>query len=273
MAPPPDSVGNSQRTEEALCKGCGRCREVCTCVAALNALSPDGEIGERSIRVFEQGMTLAIDLGRDFTMAPPSVEVKIVITDETTHEMVKHIIPLALRWRDAVIELQGPIFNFRPHERFLDHCDRLQMGGRSYSDLADSFNQSLEESIGAWVRYVKNTVLEFDGATYGSVRELALEVDRRHLGEVRRSTGKAYERDMRLIFDWIDDCLRPLASFFKEEECSVILVDAVERVDAGKGAFLPHCPIDRQKMISVLRTWRRSPKGRWAHRLVRTPTH
>jgi hypothetical protein len=223
-------------------------------------------MGERSLLVFDGGLDLGIELSRNFSMAPPSVQVKIVVTDGTTYEMLRKVIPLALKWRDVVLDLQGPTFNFRTHERFLDKCDRSHIDGRSYTELARDLNQRIAESVAAWVSYVKRTGLTFDGTTYTSVSSLAAEVDRRHLGDVRLSEGEAYKRDMLLLFDWIDECLRPLASFFPEAEGSAILLDAVEQIEAGHDAFLPDCPIDREKMISVLRTWRRSPKGRAAHR-------
>ena len=248
---------------------CGRRRESCECVAHLNGLNPEGDMGEESLVVFESGMSLRIELSRSFSMPPPSVEVKIVVTDGTTYGMLQKALPLALRWRDAVLDLQGPTFNFRPQERLLDEFDRLQKDGRSYTDLARDLNEQVAESVAALVRYVKRTGLSFDCTTYSSVRSLFEEVDRRHLGEVRHRDGKAYESDMRLIFEWIDACLRPIASFFPEEECSAMLLEAVEQIDAGHSAFLPDFPIDRQKMISVLQTWRRSPKGRAAHRRAR----
>ncbi len=176
------------------------------------------------------------------------LRVMIEIGEDITSDDLRSAIPLALLWRDKLLEWQGPWMRGGDNP-FLEELSNRQKSGQSYNELANRINRRVASYLQEFADYLK----EFEAAKPGFKTMLDF--------YMWRSTNNqfSYEHARGLL-----EALR-----LKNNEIEEMLKIGLENVQAGKPAFELGYPVSREKLISTLRNWRRGVKHqvlkkRWA---------
>jgi hypothetical protein len=166
------------------------------------------------------------------------VMIAISLHEDTTHEQLRDIIPIALAWRDKLTEWQGPWPHFH-RTRFLEALHHEHRNDTSYAQLAGRVNYAIAECLRDFL-------------------ELLIELET-NPKQISTSSFLSWKRNS---IDRAQELLGYLG--FKDDEITAILKDGVKRLKKGEEPFEIGYPIDKEKMIRVLRTWREGKK----HQLI-----
>jgi hypothetical protein len=174
------------------------------------------------------------------------LRVMIEVGEDATFESLRKALPLSLRWRGQLLAYQGPWMRGGDN-RLLQRLHEMQQSGESYSELADQVNRKVSELLEEWTRH--------------------------------RAEYKLAKQQIKDPLDWItwhpstDPFALERARTFlsalslKHREIEVQLQAGLERIEGGLAPFEKDYPISREKMISVLRTWRLGKK----HESIKAP--
>lgn len=169
------------------------------------------------------------------------LKVMMEVGEGTTHANLREAETYALMWRDRLIDQQGP-WSGGGDTAFKEHLHILNKGGVSYANLA------------MWVNsLIASHLCEF------SAFQSRLE-EARSQGEEKEYLNRFPLDDVPnpFSFSFAVDLLGALG--IREEESEPMLIEGLQRIKEGLPPFEEGYPISRDKMISVLRTWRSNKK-------------
>jgi hypothetical protein len=163
----------------------------------------------------------------------------IEVGEDTTHDDLREAIPLALSWRDRLLEWQGPWMKGGDNP-FLEELSLRQADGEKYASLAERINHEVEELLREFLQYLDelaeakaNFKTMFDFYMWRSkANQFALEHARDLLRAVR----------------------------LKDDEIEELLQSGLDNLRAKKPAFEREYPVSRERLIRTLRTWREGLK-------------
>lgn len=165
------------------------------------------------------------------------LRVMIEVKDTTTHDQLRDVIPLALEWRDRLIEWQGH-WTVGGNQGLLETMHQQHsFGERSYSQIAENLNQQIAELL------FENKAWQEE---YFAVRESFKTMGDFNLhrwSHNRFAIGRA-----RFILETMR---------FPDSEIDEILSEGFKRIMNGEPPFEKEFPISRDKVIHILRVWRR----------------
>jgi len=198
-----------------------------------NAIKIGNEIRDKAeleISYLEQFSDIAVH----FVEIDGLVRVMLEIGDKATHKDIRDAIPKILEWRDEVQDLQSDKIAYRlfygmlqkptnSKDELLEFFSQMQERGKSYSKLAELFNQVLSKSLIEIKKYHRMKTITTEQLT--------------QLTSLTRKTNVMLS-----------------AMNIKGVDTEY----ALEQIAAGKPPFEKEYPVSRYKMIEVLRTWRNS---------------
>jgi len=167
------------------------------------------------------------------------LRVMIEIGEDTTSDDLRSAIPLALLWRDKLLESQGPWMRGGDNP-FLEELSDRQKSGQSYNELANRINQR----VGAYLQEFANYLKEFETI--------------KHSFETRLDFYMWQPKNNQFSYDHARGLLEALR--LKDTEIEEMLKIGLENVQAGKPAFELGYPLSRENLITTLRNWRRGVK-------------
>lgn len=173
--------------------------------------------------------------------------IMIEVGEDATSDDLRHSIPLAIAWRDRLLEYQGPWTGGGDND-YLEGLSRMQEWGRSYSVLASRLNVKIAGRLRKYVEFLR----AYESAkaslkTWGDYWDWQYET-------------KNYPYDI----DHARSLLLPIRPRLGEKGANAILAEGIRRIQAGDNPFPPNFPITKQHVIDRLKAWRRGKK----HRLI-----
>lgn len=169
---------------------------------------------------FLPGMQVAIITSQD---AADWHEIALRLSPAVTQAQLKASLPSVLAWRDGLNAFQGP-WIWGARNQLLEQMHTEQAEGCSYARWAERLNTDLARNLNA----------HHQGANWPA-----------GLYAISPQTGRA--RAGRL--------LRDLG--FGDQEAEEVVAGALDRLARGQDAFLEDQPVSRDRVIALLRTWRR----------------
>jgi len=163
------------------------------------------------------------------------IRVMIQVDEDTTSDDLRKAIPMALMWRDRLLEWQGPWMDGGDNP-FLEKLSERQKSGESYKDLANRINQQATMWVHGHVVYNK----ELEAVKHSFKTMFDFYMWKSESNPFSLDHARHLLRAVRLKDDEIDELLRT----------------AVDNVQSGKPAFEAEYPVSRDKLISALRLWR-----------------
>ena len=82
------------------------------------------------------------------------LHVLLDVGEDITHEDLRNAIPLALQWRDRLLEWQGPWMGGGANY-FYYQLDHRQRTGATYSELAERINKRIADCLHEHIRYLQ----------------------------------------------------------------------------------------------------------------------
>ncbi|MCG2786073.1 MAG: hypothetical protein L6461_13300 [Anaerolineae bacterium] len=161
------------------------------------------------------------------------VRLLIEISDKTTHQDIRNAIPNILTWRDQLLEKQSDEIGYdllkkidRPSNRdeLLERFSYQQEHGAKYSDLAEHFNRL----VGGCLK------------KYWEIQQ-------------KKSINTDELITMKLTLVYAENLLKAVGLDQQD-----ILKYGLENLSNKEPVFEKGYPVSRQKMIEVLRNWRKS---------------
>jgi hypothetical protein len=180
----------------------------------------------------------------------------IELSDSVTSDDLRSAIPLALQWRDWLKAQRGPDW-VRVTEALTLLCTENKRNGVSYAQLAARTNDHIAGLLRDWLEYtrLRDEARTIQGATFDEVRWL---IDN---GQVAPERGK-----------WcgaLSDAHRSLEVFgFTAADIEMQLSAGIERIQQGEPPFERGYPVNRNRVIAVLRTWRNQIEHPWCSCMV-----
>lgn len=176
------------------------------------------------------------ETGIYFRLVEINGRVKLVleIGDNTTNQGIRDIAPLALEYRDLIedcqlaeiaLDLVKRIQHPNSKNELLTHLALRQQNGESYAKLAKFINDNFSKCLYIFSKYQQTRARTID--------DLIEENQHRNLFVL-------------------------LSGTFYSEDLFTILKEGVENINSGNPPFEEGYPVSREKMIEVLRTWRKS---------------
>ena len=170
--------------------------------------------------------------------------VMLELGEDTSHQALRNAIPLALQWRERLFEAQGPWMD-GGDTPFLEQLSRWNAAGASYGRLAEKINERAAALVREAVEY--QAAYEAVQSTITSMVDLV-----------------AWWKTARVepfALDHARDLLRAVK--VDEHDIQESLQEGMRRIKDGRPPFAKGAPVDRDKMIAVLRTWRSSRDHTW----------
>lgn len=164
------------------------------------------------------------------------VRVFIEVDENTTSDDIRTAIPIALLWRDKLLELQG----IWAQGGFLEELSFKHKFGKSYSYLVNQINKHIESLLQEYENYLKD-----------------FEVNK-HKFETMFDFYMWQSKFNQFSFMHAKGMLKTLK--LKDSEIDELLKIGLENTESGKPAFEKDYPVCREKLISTLKTWRNGKK-------------
>jgi hypothetical protein len=173
--------------------------------------------------------------------------VMIEVREDATTSTVRNTIPLALRWRHALLEAQGP-WTGGGTTYLMEDMVRRHDAGTSYASLAEMCNRTIEGHVREWLQYLD----EFEAArpTFKTMGDFYL----------WKSEANQFALDharylLRHFPPDPADCDGPEKEAGRDQRINRLLTAALEEIRAGESPFGRDFPVSRERMIRALRTW------------------
>src|SRR5437016_3608313 len=167
------------------------------------------------------------------------IKVMIQVDEDTTSDDLRKAIPMALSWRDRLLEWQGP-WMLGGDNPFLEQLSLRQKAGETYRNLANHINQEAASWVHSHVAYTKE--LEAVQHSFKTMFDF-------YMWESKANP---------FSLDHARHLLRAVR--LKDDKIDGLLTTAVDNVQAGKPAFEAEYPVSRDALISALRLWRSGRK-------------
>lgn len=167
------------------------------------------------------------------------LRVMIELGEDTTSDDLRSAIPLALLWRDKLLESQGPWMRGGDNP-FLEELSDRHKSGQSYNELANRINQGVAAYLQEFANYLK----EFETI--------------KHSFETMLDFYMWQPKNNRFSYEHARTLLKALR--LKNSEIEEMLKIGLENVQAGEPAFELDYPVSRETLITTLRRWRRGVK-------------
>jgi hypothetical protein len=175
------------------------------------------------------------------------LSVVIEVDEHTTSAEIREAIPIALRWRDHLLEQQGP-WIWGGDGGFLYELDRLHKCGTKPKELAEHINKRLAEQVkqswsfsqeSARIQTTLQTEAEYADWLYSEAHP------------DRLLASKSLYRAKGLL-----EAVRI------EDNIDELLTGALARVEAGYPPFEKGSPVSAYRITATLKAWRLSRSGR-----------
>ena len=167
------------------------------------------------------------------------LRVMIDVSENTTHNDLRDAIPLALEWRNRLLEYQGP-WLWSGENSFLEELHTRHRNGQSYAELAERINQKVTDCLQKYYQYVV--------AYYKAVQSQFKTLD----FPLLKLTPNAFALDYaRMLLQFVS---------LRDEEISEYLQIALERIAAGEQPSDRDYPVSGEKLRETLRSWRQGKK-------------
>ena len=167
------------------------------------------------------------------------LQVMISVGEDTTHDALREAIPLALEWRNRLLKWQGPRISGGEGEFFL-RFNWYKEHGRSHAQLAAMINKNLSNYLKEYNSYIE----EYEEVSQNS--ESSIDIFQWEF----KSNPFAFNHAKNLM----------ILVGFSEEEATLILNDEYKSIKEGTPQFFDNYPVTREKVINLLRRWRRGKK-------------
>jgi hypothetical protein len=171
------------------------------------------------------------------------LRVVIELSEDSTSNELRDAIPLALSWRDRLLDWQGPWIKGGDNP-FLEELSMRQEDGEAYAELAERINFTITEHLSEFNDYLNELELVRSHFT--------TELDFYHW------ESKANQ----FAFDHARGLLKAVR--LKADDIESLLRSGLENIQVGRPAFEKGYPISRDKLIGTLKSWRQSRKHRLA---------
>lgn len=166
------------------------------------------------------------------------LRIMIELRDDTTHDQIRDAIPLALRWRDRLVEWQGH-WTSGGDQGLLEMMHQKQrLGMLSHAQIAEKLNQQIADHL-----------IEHKG---WQEEYFALKDDFKTMGDFYLHKW-TYNQFAAEHAKGILETMR-----FPDSEIEAILSEGFGRIMNGEPPFEQEYPISRDKVINILRVWRRN---------------
>ena len=160
----------------------------------------------------------------------------IEVRDETTHQDLRDAIPLAIKWRDRLIDWQGKTEDIYK-DQVLSRLHQKNKLGQSYKEIADETNQKVFEYLLECKKFSKE-LKEVELPKYKT--EMKFQLWKGSL------YGYSFERAWNLLEVF----------GFNNEKIVEIINDGFDHINRGKSSFIINYPITKDGMRNTLRNWR-----------------
>lgn len=167
------------------------------------------------------------------------IHVMMDVGEDTTTQDLRDTIPLALTWRDKLLEWQGAWLGGGDNQ-FLEELSSRQEYGESYSELAKRINQTVTELLKEFNEYL----IEFEAARSNFVTMLDF--------YLWKSKANQFSLDQ------AQDILKALR--LKDDEIKEMLQVGLKNIQSGEQAFEEEYPLSKEKLRTTLRSWRQGRK-------------
>jgi hypothetical protein len=182
---------------------------------------------------------------------PESLRVAIDVGEFVTSDQLRDAIPLALEWRDKLIEFQGiigigsdyPILRDINNDLSHDYKFRTiwtakggTKTGMTYRDVATAINQIISEWLYESV----------DKSTPVNETFRYKKILKRHIFGIEERIPDPIERAQKFL----------KAMRLKDEEIELAISSGLESIKTGNYPFPDDYPLSKKKLISVLKWWR-----------------
>jgi hypothetical protein len=169
----------------------------------------------------------------------------LYVGEDTTSEELRAAIPAALRWRDRLLETQGPWMGGGDNE-FLESLHWRHEAGKSYRQIADSINSAVARHLANYLKYT--TELAVAQSSFKSEWDAEEWLhDEAHPDRSRNSYGRDHAEGL-------------LHAIRLKGDIGAILDEGLKRLAAGAIPFENEYPVDRSKVLAVLDAWRSGTK-------------
>lgn len=221
------------------------------------------DIALRFLDYVEDELNDVVVLGYDsdvvINVAEYNERLKIVIEigDDSTHDQIRRVIPLAVQYRDMLIGWQGP--SSSKELRLLHGLDEFHQRGVSYKRLADTVNRTLSSRLVEYVEFLDEC--ERRQKEWKEIRgDYDLDsIDSEALWWVLKEYIVWDERSPpRCIRDFEEILSR--AFRMKQDEIRLFKQTGMERIRRGIEPFDREYPIYGETMRNALRRWRNSAR-------------
>ena len=165
--------------------------------------------------------------------------IMIEVDENVTHEKIRNSIPLAIEWRNRLLEYQGPWINGGINY-FLEYINSLHKQKVSYREIAKILNLKIEGYLKEYLKCKEKTI-EFEKDLYYSIYSPELD-DQYNQSAINHAV------DLFTPFRWNDN------------DIDIWLQSGLDNIQNEKKPFLNETPISRQQIIDTLKQWRNSKK-------------
>lgn len=167
------------------------------------------------------------------------LKIMLELDEDTTHQNIRDAIPLALKWRNRLLEWQGPLLEGGDNWA-MNSLHLSQERGASYKDLANQINRGITEYLNEFNEYLK----ELKEAEPHFKTKLDFFMWR---PQHRRNSLEEASELMTLIG-------------FRDDEIEDILNYGLECIQEGEPPFMDEYPVTSERMRSTIRNWREGKK-------------
>jgi hypothetical protein len=168
----------------------------------------------------------------------------VEIDEDTTSEELRKAIPMALSWRDRLLNWQGPWLRGGDNP-FLEELLACQESGETYSNLAERINKRISAYLSEYNQYL----LEYE-----------------KMRPSFKTMGDFYSWKPKSNGFSLDHARGVLSALgYKKAIIEDLLLAGLENIRAGRPAFEKNYPVSREKIIGVIRRWRIGKK----HKIIK----
>jgi hypothetical protein len=164
------------------------------------------------------------------------------VDEDATHRTLRSALPLALRWRDALLEHQGPWDGGGRNLLLIQLSDRQQFGGGPAAAA-----RWLNEKIGNLLK----EALAFEREAEAACPRLRTFDDWLEWRPKANPYALVHARDLLCDLGW------------SKARAEAVVEDGLQRLRCGQRPFVgPYDPVSRARVERIVRTFRAGPKWR-----------
>jgi hypothetical protein len=171
------------------------------------------------------------------------------VGEDTTNQQLRDAIPEALSWSDRLLAYQGI------DTPTLQRADDWHKEGRTYAQIANAWNEWLEQRLEDHIHFEKEMV-EWK-QHWEDWEKFLSELTPEEASEVPDVARNPIDMEMPTS-DAFDKARRVLKEFYsKKENIDIVLNEGLENIKRGEPPFGIGYPLSDNEVASALRRWRR----------------